>query len=62
MRQIIKEESSGQGEKPGYLRAVIDPQYRRATIICLILSVANQATGINAINIYATQIYQKIQD
>ena len=51
----IKKESSQ--ESVGYYRALTDPQYKLATIICIILALGNQATGINAINVYSTSIY-----
>ena len=51
-------ESRGGQESPGYMAALTDPQYRIATYICVILSISNQFTGINAINIYSTHIYQ----
>ena len=46
----------------GYVKALTDPSYRRASIICIIMATAIQGTGINAINIYSTKIYQDIQD
>ena len=58
--QVVKGEAKG--ESPGYLAACIDPKYRRATFMCVVLSITNQGTGINAINLYSTQIYQTIQD
>ena len=45
-------------ESPGYIRALTDPDYRRATFICMALAFTNQLTGINAINIYSTTIYE----
>ena len=55
------QESAGSSEKPGYYRALTDPQYRRATYICIGLAIFNQLTGINAINIFSTKIYSDIQ-
>ena len=55
-------QARGDQESPGYIRALTDPKYRMATYICMILAFANQLTGINAINIYSTTIYQNIQD
>ena len=49
-------------ESPGYIRALTDPDLRMATYICMALAFTNQLTGINAINIYSTTIYQNIQD
>ena len=45
-------------ESPGYIRALTDPDLRMATYICMALAFTNQLTGINAINIYSTTIYQ----
>lgn len=55
-------QAGGDSESPGYIKALTDPKYRGATIICMILAVTNQMTGVNAINIYSTTIYQNIQD
>ncbi len=46
------------GPSPGYIGALTDPLYRRATIVCIIFAIGVQLTGINAINIYSTTIYQ----
>ena len=50
----------GSAEKVGYWRAISSPRYRVATIMCILLATANQITGINAINMYSTTIYQDI--
>ena len=55
-------ESQGDKETIGFGRALTDPNYKMATMICIAMSIANQMTGINGINIYATKIYQDIQD
>ena len=55
-------DARGGKESPGYYRALTDPDYRMATFICMALAITNQLTGINAINIYSTTIYQNIQD
>ena len=49
--------SKGDQQTPGYYRALTDPKYRLATIICIVLAFSNQITGINAVNIYSTTIY-----
>eukprot|EP00353_Schmidingerella_taraikaensis_P016287 CAMPEP_0185609182 /NCGR_PEP_ID=MMETSP0436-20130131/9598_1 /TAXON_ID=626734 ORGANISM="Favella taraikaensis, Strain Fe Narragansett Bay" /NCGR_SAMPLE_ID=MMETSP0436 /ASSEMBLY_ACC=CAM_ASM_000390 /LENGTH=218 /DNA_ID=CAMNT_0028241541 /DNA_START=300 /DNA_END=956 /DNA_ORIENTATION=- len=54
------QQEAGNSEKPGYYRALTDPMYRNASIICIIIAIMVQATGINAINIYSTQIYTNI--
>lgn len=53
-------EANGDSESPGFVRALTDPMYRGATLICIALAFTNQLTGINAINIYSTTIYQSI--
>ena len=37
-----------------------DPKYKPLTIFCILSSVINQMSGINAINVYSTQILQSI--
>lgn len=59
--RAINDNRSNNGEI-GYVKALTDPKYRWATAICIILALANQITGINAINIYATTIYQNLQE
>lgn len=59
--RTIKEEAT-EGESPGYWGALSDPQYRWATIICCIMAVCVQGTGINAVNLYSTKIYTNIQE
>ena len=49
--------AKGDQQTPGYYRALTDPKYRLATIICIVLAFANQFTGINAVNLYSTTIY-----
>ena len=55
-------EALGDAESPGYVKALTDPLYRNATLICMMLAITNQFTGINAINIYSTTIYTNIQE
>lgn len=57
-RQVSAE--GGSKEEVGYIRALSDPRYRMATSICIILAISVQLTGINAINIYSTTIYENI--
>lgn len=40
----------------------MDPKYKIATWVCIFMAICVQATGINAINIYSTGIYEKIQE
>lgn len=56
------QQEAGDQEKPGYLRALMDPKYRIATWVCIFMAICVQATGINAINIYSTEIYKMIQE
>lgn len=57
--EVSKAISSGGGssQSPGYIGALTNPLYRRATIVCIVFAIAVQLTGINAINIYSTTIY-----
>lgn len=41
---------------------MIGPEYRLASFVCCVMAFSIQLTGINAINLYATQIFQKIID
>ena len=55
----IREANQGK-EKVGYLGALNNPRYSRATLISLVLAVSLQGTGINAINVYSTSIYRDL--
>ena len=39
LSQVVRSEAKG--ESPGYWRALTDPQYRRATFICIVLAITN---------------------
>jgi len=56
----MKEAADSRPEHIGYGQAFTDPRFGRATIICIIMATAIQGTGINAINIYSTTIYEDI--
>ena len=53
---MIVSQADGQA-KPGYYKAFTDPQYRTGNIICVIFSIAVQASGINCINTYLTPVF-----
>ena len=58
--EAVKNGEGGSSVNPGYYRALTDPEFRKATLCCIILAISNQMTGINSINIYATTIYQNL--
>jgi len=54
------EEANAGKEKVGYWGALSDPRYRMATVISVVLAISMQGSGINAINIFSTNIYEQI--
>ena len=59
MADEIQEASEGQ-EKVGYWGALKNPKYRLATYMSIVLTMSMQGTGINAINIFSSNIYTDI--
>ena len=60
IEQKFKETCVLTSESIGYVKALTHPAYSRASWICIMLALANQLTGINAINIYSTVIFQNL--
>ena len=59
MADEIQDAKEGE-EIVGYWGALSNPKYRLATYLSIVLAISMQGTGINAINIFATNIYTDI--
>lgn len=49
-------------EKPGFRESLSNPKYASATRLCMMIGLLKQLTGVNAVTLYSTTLFEQEED
>jgi len=59
-KEVVSESQAT--KKPGFCESLSSSKYSRGTWMCIMVALFNQLTGINAVSLYSTTIFEQIQE